>query len=48
MGRAGRCYTIRRDPLWAASSAERVGLIRLTIEVATDLVICYKKQEGGN
>lgn len=40
MGRAGRCYPIRRDPLWAAGGAERVGLMRLSSEVATDLVTC--------
>lgn len=40
MGRARRCYSIRRDPLWTASSAERLGLMKLSSEVATDLVIC--------
>lgn len=40
MGRSGRCYSIRRDTLWAANGAEWVGLMRLSSEVATDLVTC--------
>jgi hypothetical protein len=43
MGRAGRCYSIWRNPLWAANSAKWVGLMRLSSEVATVLVACQKK-----